>query len=287
MNRIARSTLASSHCGLRTRGLSSVANNGLVSNYSSVAGNNTGLGESTSLFPRQQEFARKRFLYFSSGTPNDFDRNRIHQLIKNDQLRKEMRQQPTIDAASLVVPISDYLEGDSRNGNRSLISIPSSRIESQQHRYYSTATKGGKCFKTIGPYSLRALDSFAPVSAAFISTSTSTLQKSETPKPTLSMDQEDEKGEGTSPTESASAANSKQQDSEETGWKRVRTIKVPKYGQDADKAVRSLQSARKERARIKTSINVQRALYGNMVICAAKLGAWISSGSSSMMSEFV
>ena len=55
----------------------------------------------------------------------------------------------------------------------------------------------------------------------------------------------------------------------------------------ADKAVRSLQSARKERARIKTSINVQRALYGNMVICAAKLGAWISSGSSSMMSEFV
>eukprot|EP00531_Pseudo-nitzschia_arenysensis_P003980 CAMPEP_0116146800 /NCGR_PEP_ID=MMETSP0329-20121206/17367_1 /TAXON_ID=697910 /ORGANISM="Pseudo-nitzschia arenysensis, Strain B593" /LENGTH=486 /DNA_ID=CAMNT_0003642591 /DNA_START=710 /DNA_END=2167 /DNA_ORIENTATION=+ len=77
------------------------------------------------------------------------------------------------------------------------------------------------------------------------------------------------------------------QQNEENGWRRVRTIKVPQYGPDADKAARSLQSARKERARIKTSINVQRALYGNMVICAAKLGAWITSGSSSMMSEFV
>ena len=74
---------------------------------------------------------------------------------------------------------------------------------------------------------------------------------------------------------------------ENKGYKRVRTIKVPQYGPDADKAVRSLQSARKERARVKTSINVQRALFGNMVICVAKLGAWISSGSSSMMSEFV
>lgn len=82
-------------------------------------------------------------------------------------------------------------------------------------------------------------------------------------------------------------ATTSTQQTEENGWRRVRTIKVPQYGPDADKAVRSLQSARKERARIKTSINVQRALYGNMVICAAKLGAWITSGSSSMMSEFV
>jgi len=74
---------------------------------------------------------------------------------------------------------------------------------------------------------------------------------------------------------------------EEAGYRRVRTIKVPQYGPDADKAVRSLHNARKERARVKTSINVQRALYGNMLICAAKLGAWVSSGSSSMMSEFV
>ena len=70
-------------------------------------------------------------------------------------------------------------------------------------------------------------------------------------------------------------------------WKRVRTIRVPEFGPDADRAVRSLQNARKERARVKTSVNVQRALYGNMLICVAKLGAWVSSGSSSMMAEFV
>jgi zinc transporter 9 len=64
-------------------------------------------------------------------------------------------------------------------------------------------------------------------------------------------------------------------------------MQVPNYGPDADKAVRSLQNARNERARAKTAANVRRALYGNMIICASKLGAWISSGSSSMMSEFV
>eukprot|EP00980_Cylindrotheca_fusiformis_P029702 scaffold23735_cov250-Cylindrotheca_fusiformis.AAC.1 len=64
-------------------------------------------------------------------------------------------------------------------------------------------------------------------------------------------------------------------------------IQVPNYGPDADRAVRSLQNARKERARAKTAVNIRRALYGNTLICAAKLGAWLSSGSSSMMSEFV
>lgn len=93
-------------------------------------------------------------------------------------------------------------------------------------------------------------------------------------------------GETDSSNTNTNAIQSQTKD-ENKGYKRVRTIKVPQYGPDADKAVRSLQSARKERARVKTSINVQRALYGNMVICAAKLGAWISSGSSSMMSEFV
>lgn len=42
-----------------------------------------------------------------------------------------------------------------------------------------------------------------------------------------------------------------------------------------------------EAARARTASNVRRALTGNMVICVAKLGAWISSGSSSMLSEFV
>ena len=70
---------------------------------------------------------------------------------------------------------------------------------------------------------------------------------------------------------------------------RRKRMKVPNFGlgADADIALRNLQQARKERAHAKTATNVRRALYGNMVICAAKLGAWLSSGSSSMMSEFV
>eukprot|EP00934_Nitzschia_sp_Nitz4_P000308 Nitzschia sp. Nitz4//scaffold192_size41448//34135//35481//NITZ4_007489-RA/size41448-processed-gene-0.59-mRNA-1//1//CDS//3329540248//308//frame0 len=64
-------------------------------------------------------------------------------------------------------------------------------------------------------------------------------------------------------------------------------IKVPNFGPEADEAFRSQQNARKERARAKTAANVQRAMIGNVVVCVAKLGAWMSSGSSSMMSEFV
>jgi len=69
--------------------------------------------------------------------------------------------------------------------------------------------------------------------------------------------------------------------------KKRKRLRVPNFGPDADRAVRSLQNARKERARAKTAANVRRALYGNAIICLAKLGAWLSSGSSSMMSEFV
>ena len=72
-----------------------------------------------------------------------------------------------------------------------------------------------------------------------------------------------------------------------TGKVRRERIQVPNYGPDADKAVKSLQNARKERARAKTAANVRRALYGNVIICVAKFGAWLSSGSSSMMAEFV
>lgn len=64
-------------------------------------------------------------------------------------------------------------------------------------------------------------------------------------------------------------------------------MRVPNFGPDADEAVQSLQNARKDRARAKTAANVRRALYGNTIICVAKLGAWITSGSSAMMSEFV
>lgn len=69
--------------------------------------------------------------------------------------------------------------------------------------------------------------------------------------------------------------------------RRSKRMIVPNYGPDADEAIQSLQAARKDLAHAKTSANIRRALYGNMIICVAKLGAWISSGSSSMMSEFV
>ncbi len=68
--------------------------------------------------------------------------------------------------------------------------------------------------------------------------------------------------------------------------RRIR-LKVPNFGPEADKAVESLQQARKERARAKTAANVWRAMIGNVVICTAKFGAWLSSGSSSMLSEFI
>lgn len=78
----------------------------------------------------------------------------------------------------------------------------------------------------------------------------------------------------------------KDEDKKKKKLKRQR-IQVPNYGPDADKAVRTLQNARKEKARAKTAANIRRALYGNTIICVAKLGAWISSGSSVMFSEFV
>lgn len=74
---------------------------------------------------------------------------------------------------------------------------------------------------------------------------------------------------------------------DDTPKPRRKRMKVPNFGPEADQAVLTLQQARKERARAKTAANVRRALVGNVIICAAKLGAWLSSGSSSMMSEFV
>lgn len=53
------------------------------------------------------------------------------------------------------------------------------------------------------------------------------------------------------------------------------------------KYIRRRQHTRWERARAKTAENVRRALAGNVIICVAKLGASISSGSSSMFSEFI
>ena len=86
---------------------------------------------------------------------------------------------------------------------------------------------------------------------------------------------------------SADTASSSSHNSKKKLRRKREPMIVPNYGADADQAIRSLQAARKERARAKTFKNVQRALYGNLIICVAKCGAWVSSGSSAMMSEFV
>lgn len=51
--------------------------------------------------------------------------------------------------------------------------------------------------------------------------------------------------------------------------------------------IRRRQQTGWKNAREKTSANVRRALAGNVAICAAKLAAYMSSGSSSMFSEFI
>lgn len=56
---------------------------------------------------------------------------------------------------------------------------------------------------------------------------------------------------------------------------------------EAYRFIRSKQITDLGKAREKTAANVRRALAGNVVICLAKLGAWLSSGSSSMLSELV
>jgi hypothetical protein len=57
--------------------------------------------------------------------------------------------------------------------------------------------------------------------------------------------------------------------------------------QNLYKQIRHLQAINKEQARRKTANNVYRALCGNLIICAAKFGAWVSSGSSGMLAEFI
>jgi hypothetical protein len=98
--------------------------------------------------------------------------------------------------------------------------------------------------------------------------------------------QQDENKDKSSQT-SSSQSSSPPSTRDETAYVRRIKVPVPQYGTDAEKAARSLADAQKERARAKTAANVRRALYGNLIICASKFAAWLSSGSSSMMSEFV
>jgi hypothetical protein len=119
--------------------------------------------------------------------------------------------------------------------------------------------------------------SIAPPSTAPISTRAVT-----TTATTTTTNDDDGNSESTNQIDNIVTTNSDDNNNEKNddddknneSWKRIRTIQVPQYGhKDADDA--------------KTAANVRRALYGNLFICVSKLGAWMSSGSSSMMSEFV
>ena len=56
---------------------------------------------------------------------------------------------------------------------------------------------------------------------------------------------------------------------------------------DAYRLIAMKQAEASKKSRDATTANVRRALYGNVAICCAKLGAWMSCGSSAMLSEFV
>ena len=51
--------------------------------------------------------------------------------------------------------------------------------------------------------------------------------------------------------------------------------------------IERIQEENLEQSRVRMGKNVRRALTGNLVIAVAKFGAWITSGSSAMLSEFV
>ena len=68
--------------------------------------------------------------------------------------------------------------------------------------------------------------------------------------------------------------------------KRSRRFFAPDPDRKFYAKIQNIQNLKKEQARRKTASNVYRALWGNVVICAAKFGAWLSSGSSGMLAEF-
>ena len=68
--------------------------------------------------------------------------------------------------------------------------------------------------------------------------------------------------------------------------RRKRRRKELDYSEQVDR-IQRIQQLKKEKARLQTKANVLRALWGNVIICVAKLGAWMSSGSSGMLAEFI
>ena len=58
-------------------------------------------------------------------------------------------------------------------------------------------------------------------------------------------------------------------------------------GRDTKNLYARVLLKKKEKARLKTAQTVHVALMGNVVICAAKFGVWLSSGSSGLLAEFI
>jgi solute carrier family 30 (zinc transporter), member 9 len=92
-----------------------------------------------------------------------------------------------------------------------------------------------------------------------------------------------------SSTDGSSSGSSSTSTSEDEAIRRLKerrrrlTVVYPYSEQD----ILRKQHIRKELARERTVANVNRALLGNVIIASAKLAAWFSSQSSSMMSEFI
>jgi len=68
---------------------------------------------------------------------------------------------------------------------------------------------------------------------------------------------------------------------------RRRRQRLPDPDKELYARIQLKQVRKKEESRLKTAHNVYRALMGNVIICFAKLGAWVSSGSSAMLAEFI
>eukprot|EP00977_Amphora_coffeiformis_P006160 scaffold1328_cov162-Amphora_coffeaeformis.AAC.23 len=68
---------------------------------------------------------------------------------------------------------------------------------------------------------------------------------------------------------------------------RRRRQRLPDPDKELFARIQMKQVRKKEESRLKTAQNVNRALMGNVIICFAKLGAWVSSGSSAMLAEFI
>jgi len=276
---------------VRMRALRYYSPSSYYSTDSTTRSNSSSTDESNALLPRREEFVRRRLHseignWASGNRSNDRKQEGQHGEHHGMRATTPMMMPSTL----LMNNVFDCLDDKNIITNSSLSVISSIRIRKQpQHRWYSAKPANNGTDPTIDLVSPSTLSSrTTPIASMAMPIKTSTMTMATTSKDDVkNKNEKDHSDDTTTDMANSTDDNISTDNSKEVGWRRVRFIKVPEYGPDADRAVRYLQNARKEQARVKTSINVQRALYGNMIICTAKLGAWISSGSSSMMAEFV